>query len=136
MRRIWLTGLAAGVLLGGAAHATTTRTATPPPPAPAPAAPPAPAPGPPQLSDATYTIETLQTRRISPELGEKLRTLRSLQDVEVALKAANLEFRWSRSDQKLPVAMADQLDRVPPGTVFATRQKDDIVAISVVVSKH
>ena len=136
MRRSWITGLAAAVLAAGVAHATTTPKAASPPASPAPAAPPAAPPGPPQLSTATYTIETLQTRRISPELGEKLRGLRSLQDVEVALKAANLEFRWSRSDQKLPVAMAEQLDRVPPGTVFATRQKDDVIAISVVISKH
>jgi hypothetical protein len=140
MPRTPAAAFAAAILLALPAAAQT------PPRAP-PAAPSAPAPsGLPSAPPSTpmappgviYTMEILQTLPLSPDMAEKLKPLKTLQDIEALFKANHVPFTWRWAEapsSQIPAALAQRFD-ANPTDVFVFPQAGGVVFAAIVNRRH
>ena len=81
-----------------------------------------------QAAGVTYHLEMLQTERTPPGLPQRLKPLKTLQQVEDLLKANNIPFSWRRGvlpSDRLSPQFVQALDKLPPGEVFVVPRPDD-----------
>lgn len=83
-------------------------------------------------------IEQLVTGKLPDGAIDEIRPLKTLQEVEIWLKAKELPFAWRRGDvdsSKIPPGVMAQLDKLPPGEVFVLPQGERMT-FNVILSER
>src|SRR5262245_60968658 len=87
------------------------------------------APGSPRNATIYLVEQLIVPGKLPPTLAEKLKPLKTLQQVEDLLKTNNLPFGWQRGQLNtalLDPRLVQEIDRLPPGEVFVIPQADRV----------
>lgn len=87
-----------------------------------------------------YRMETLRTPTPPPErVIQEISPLRDLARVEAVLKANDITYAWQRgevSTAAMTPQLVAQLERVPPGEVFARFEPNGGIVVGVILGRR